>query len=170
MSFCAKYDGKGDYIADLAREFRKAIEAVVSKKEYGRLRIFERFPKECCRYTSDLLATYLIENGIEKENIQMVESDSKEEGYTHCWLLIDNSFYIDITADQFNGKRYFKNYEPIPTCCMVEKNTYLYENFDNLGAHYTNNVGIDTYGGDVPSKLKEVYDAIKQYIMVVKRR
>lgn len=147
-------------IETLALEFREALDVVVSKKQYGRLSMFSAFPKECCRYTSDLLAEYLINNGVKRERLCMAESETIKYQYTHCWLIIDRKYCLDITADQFNDKRYFNEYKPIPFCCVKLNGTYLYELFDDKKTTYIYNIGIDTYGGDIPYKLKIVYDAV----------
>lgn len=89
----------------------------------------------------------------------MVDSESNEEQYTHCWLLIDDNIYVDITADQFNGKNYFKKYEPISSCIVAVRDTKLvYDCFKNSKMRYIPNVGINSYGGDIPDKLKIIYD------------
>ena len=148
---------------EIAYEFRKALEVISSKQLYGRLTIFKDFPNGCCGYTSDLLATYFIENGISGKRIQLLNAESKEEEYTHYWLMIDNRLFVDITADQFSGKKYFEKYEPIPNCCIVPCYTYLYECFDKQEIQYSRCFGIDSYNGDIPQKLQVVYDAaVKQ--------
>lgn len=154
-----------EYIEQLACEFRNALDVIRVKKLYGRLTIFEHFPKECCGYTSDLLATYLIDKGISRERIRVGKSKSYEEEHTHCWIMIDDILFVDITADQFNGKPYFKKYEPIPACCIVTRDTYLYECFDKHKTQYSRNIGINSYSGDVPAKLQVVYDAVLQQIV-----
>lgn len=152
-------------LESLAYEFRKALELVVDEGLYGRLTNFRYFPRECCRYTSDLMAEYLMSKGIPKRNIKMIECKTIKEGYTHCWLLVNDAFYVDISADQFNGQAYFKKYEPIPNCCVVPcKTNYFYECFDSREMHYIDNVGINSYGGDVPMKLQVIYDAVVQKI------
>lgn len=149
-----------DEIKELAIEFRIALDAVVSKRQYGRLSIFRLFPKECCRYTSDLLAEYLLNQGVAKERICMVESETLKYKYTHCWLVIDSKFYLDVTADQFNDEFYFNKYKPISSCCVKHCDTYLYELFDHKKTTYIHNVGINSYNGDIPYKLGVVYDAV----------
>ena len=69
-----------DLILKLASELRRALDIVVSKGEYGRLSLFAGFPNGCCTYTSDLLAEYLIENGIQRERIQILNS-TESKGY-----------------------------------------------------------------------------------------
>ena len=146
-----------EFLTELSCKFRKALEYVSNNRLYGRLTLFAGFPNDCCRYTSDLLASFLIDNDISVERIQLVEGQTKKFGYTHCWLMIDETIFVDITADQFNGKPYFKKYEPIPPCVFTKIGTYFYERFDETKTQFSRNVGIDTYSGDIPSKLKAVY-------------
>ena len=154
-----------EYLEAIAFEFRKALEFVVDERQYGQLTIFRYFPMGCCQYTSDLLAEYMMSKGIPEECIRMVECETMYEGYTHCWLLIDNTYYVDISADQFNGKVYFEKYEPIPSCCVMPYETkYFYESFDCRKMQYLYNVGIGSYGGDIPIKLQTVYDAVVKKI------
>lgn len=87
-----------DLIIQLASEFRRALETVAAKGEYGRLSLFAHFPDGCCTYTSDLLAEYLIENGIQRERIQVLNSKASKGYDTHCWLMIDDMYYLDITG------------------------------------------------------------------------
>ena len=145
------------FLTELSYKFRKALEYVSKNRLYGRLTLFEGFPNGCCRYTSDLLASFLIDNGISVERIQSVEGETKRYGYTHCWLMIDETVYIDITADQFNGEMYFKKYEPIPKCVFTPRDTYFYECFDQTKTQFSRDVGINTYSGDISAKLEAVY-------------
>ena len=151
-------------IEEYATEFRNAFDRVVSSGLFGKLRIFQGFPNGCCGYSSDLLAEYLIKNGIERDRIQRVSSESLKQRYTHVWLMIDEALFVDITADQFNGKPYWQHYEPIPSCCIVPRNTYLYESFDKLKTDYTNNVGIDSYCGSISEQLHILFNAVIQIL------
>lgn len=148
-----------DMIFNLASEFRHALEIVVTKREYGRLSLFAHFPNGCCTYTSDLLAEYLMENGIQRERIQILNSNASKGHDTHCWLMIDNMYYLDITGDQFSNKPYYKKYSPISDCCFVPKDTCFFERFANKNLNFSCNVGINTYSKDVTEKLQFVYDA-----------
>ena len=153
-----------EYIFHCASVFRNALEYVSAKQKYGRLNLFARFPNGCCRWTSDLLATYLIDRGVAMERIQVGDSETKQGGYTHCWVMIDEKIYVDITADQFNGKPYFEKYEPISSCIIVERDAYLYELFNARKTLFTHNIGIESYSGDIPQKLRVVYNAAVRYI------
>ncbi|MBQ3161196.1 MAG: hypothetical protein IJC04_03620 [Oscillospiraceae bacterium] len=153
------------FLETIAQDFRNALEIVVDKRLYGRLKIFERFPNGCCRYTSDLLAEYMLSKGIPMESIQMIDSESNSEQYTHCWLVIDNNIIVDVTADQFNYEPYFKKYEPIPSAYVGMSNAqYLHSCFYNSTMQSNYNIGINSYCGDTPAKLKIVYDAIIEQI------
>ena len=150
-----------EFLKVLAQEFRGALEIVVNKRLYGRLKMFGRFPSECCRYTSDLLAEYIMSKGIAAEHLQTIDAVSDEEQYTHCWVVVDNTIIVDITADQFNTKLYFEEYKPIPRCYVEMCNTpYLYERFYNSTLQHNRIAGINSYSGDVFEKLKHLYDAI----------
>lgn len=153
-----------DYIIQLASEFRRALKIVACKGEYGRLSLFAGFPKGCCTYTSDLLAEYLMENGIERDRIQVLNSQASKGYDTHCWLMIDDMYYLDITGDQFSNKPYYKKYSPIPDCCFVPKDTDFFERFINKSLNYSCNVGINTYSGDISEKLRFVYNATVERI------
>lgn len=149
-----------EYIIQLASEFRRALKIVASKREYGRLSIFSVFPNGCCTYASDLLAEFLMKNGIERARIKVLNSESSRGHYTHCWLMLDDMYYLDITGDQFSNKAYFKKYSPIPDCCFVRRDTYFFERFANKNLTCSHNVGINTYSGDTSCKLQVVYNAI----------
>lgn len=148
-------------IIELCKEFREGLEYVSDNRLYGRLNIFARFPKQCCRYTSDLLATYLMDNGISFERICMLESETIEEGHTHCWLMIDNSMYVDITADQFNSEKYFDAYHPISKCIVNAVNTGYYTLFDKKRTYLIHNVGLCTYNYPVSMQLKLIYEEVQ---------
>lgn len=154
-----------DLIYELAFEFRCALDIVVRQRKYGRLTIFANFPNGCCRYTSDLLAEYLIEMGIKRERIQMISGEANYGSYSHVWLMIDDLYFVDITADQFSNKQYFNKYSPISACCVMPKGTYFYEQFANQKIQSTYNVGIRTYSGDTPERLQVVYNAVVEQIL-----
>ena len=60
-----------EQIRFLAEQFRAAIEQAKENGETDPLGFFERFPRGCCGYTSDLLGHFLLEKGIETSNIEM---------------------------------------------------------------------------------------------------
>ena len=50
-------------IKEFAQEFREGLEYIRNNKLYVRLRVFADFLNECCSYSSDFLAQYLMGNG-----------------------------------------------------------------------------------------------------------
>lgn len=95
----------------------------------------------------------------------MIQGESYKEGYTHCWLLICNYLVVDITADQFNGKSDFKEYEPIPSCYVAPCDMKsIHDCFTNSKMERIYDVGIESYSSDIPAKLKNVYDAVLEQI------
>ena len=103
--------------------------------------------------------------GITAERLQTIDAESNVEQYTHCWVVVDDTVIVDITADQFNGKSYFKKYGPIPKCYVGMCDTpYLHEYFYNSTLHSNRIVGINSYRGDIPYKLAVLYDAVMEQI------
>ena len=148
-------------IKEWAQEFRNGLEYIRNNRLYGSLRMFANFPDDCCGYTSDLLAQYLLEKGIDRLRIQFVRSISDINDYTHCWLMIDEEYFLDITADQFNGKKYFKKYGTIEECILVERNSGFYEVFEK------NNEFLRDFGIDSRSNMYEletIYEETLTYI------
>lgn len=144
-----------------ASDFRKGLEHVCEHKLYGHLRIFSGFPNECCNYTSDLLAEYLLRKGIERIRIQFIRSESDEEGYTHCWLMIDEQWFVDITADQFNGKSYFSKFGQIDKCIMEARNKGFYKIFEKK-MECIRDFGIDSRSEEY--ELKKIYEEVVRFI------
>jgi len=104
----------------LVSNFRKAIEAAKANSEPGEF--FRKFPVGQCGNTSDILAQYLIDNGIGP--ITCVNGtyygDSYEDRWTHAWLVV-NGLVIDITGDQFKYETEpLKNDVPIYIGPMTE--------------------------------------------------
>lgn len=104
----------------LVFNFRKAIETAKANNEPGEL--FRKFPVGQCGNTSDILAQYLIDNGI--NSITYVNGtyygDDYNDRRAHTWLVV-NGLVIDITGDQFkNEAEPLKNDVPIYIGPMIE--------------------------------------------------
>lgn len=84
----------------LVFDFRNAIELAKDNNEAGYF--FRKFPTGQCGHTSDMLAQFLIDNGIGP--IRYINGTYYGEGgevmQSHTWLLVEDSI-VDITADQF---------------------------------------------------------------------
>lgn len=79
--------------------FRKAIEAAKKNNEPGEF--FRKFPVGQCGHASDILAQYLIDNGISVIYVNgTYYGDDFDDWQAHTWLLV-KGLVIDITGDQF---------------------------------------------------------------------
>lgn len=93
-----------------AEEFRFAIEKVkVELLEDQYLKWwFGKFPHGRCGDTSELLAQYFLNKGIESafQNGRYggLPKPNLPHGQFHAWLLYDKKYIIDITADQFGSE------------------------------------------------------------------
>lgn len=90
-------------IKELATKFRVAIESAKNSGRFTADQCFVNFPRGCCGVTSDLLARFLIENGVNEEITCMYGTfyDYSLELPTHSWLRIGSNLIVDITGDQF---------------------------------------------------------------------
>ena len=101
-------------IEHLAVDFRKAIEKTIENREldYKCFSWFYDFPSGCCGNISELLARYLLENGIKTSYICGTYRDgSFEDMHSHAWLVYENDVIVDITGDQFKYNSLFLNYD-----------------------------------------------------------
>ena len=90
-------------IEELATKFRVAIESAKNSGCFTADQCFVNFPRGCCGVTSELLARFLIENGV-NEKISCIYGtyyDYSLELPTHSWLRIGSNLTVDITGDQF---------------------------------------------------------------------
>lgn len=89
-------------IKRLVKQFRGAIDVAWGAGDFDKDFSFKNFPCGCCGDTSDLLAQFLLENGIRTYYVCGTYRGGSFEGYqSHAWLLTDNNTIIDITGDQF---------------------------------------------------------------------
>jgi len=87
-------------IYSYVKQFRKAF-LKVEPCQYS-FTLFERFPVNCCEFTSYLLAKYLVEE-LNIDNILMVHGYNRhKKEQRHVWLKA-LGYDIDITANQFSS-------------------------------------------------------------------
>ena len=99
-------------IKRLVKQFRDAIDKARDAGDFDNDFSFDKFPRGCCGDTSELLAQFLLENGIRTFYVcGMYNHNSFENSQTHAWLLTDNHTIIDITGDQFRDNPIFLNYD-----------------------------------------------------------
>lgn len=115
----------------LAQSFRDGIERAVKNGSISSKTTkstMSYFPKGCCEVASDLLAQYLLEKGIHTKSIHgEYDYDDWENKFPHTWLETDGGVIIDITADQFVGKKAFDTFSLPP--CYVGLNREFYSLF-----------------------------------------
>jgi hypothetical protein len=87
-------------MTELVKQFRFAIEK--AKQSGERQEFFVKFPRGQCGNASDMLAQFLIDNGIDEIYYEFGVYCCKGpyNSQSHAWLKMDD-LLIDITADQF---------------------------------------------------------------------
>ena len=165
MEIIEKYND----IFKLSCELRDALEYIRDEKLYGKLTMFSHFPKECCTYTSMILVEYFRYCGIEMNRLKTVYANTKNwkisdcSGHSHSWVVVDDNVYVDITADQFNDKDYFRDYKgTIPCCLIVNRDTYIYSLFETPQMDYS--FGFDSAIGSNKENLENILQMSIEYI------
>lgn len=144
-----------------AFEFRMAIERAKAEGEFDSDLTFFQFPLACCGDASDLLAQYLLENGIKSTCVCGNRYfDNPETGtQSHAWLLV-NGLIIDITGDQFNNQSSYYNYNKR---VYVGKGDAFHKLFEVENRHTYDFEGIENLGYVCQSRLFDLYRKIKRY-------
>lgn len=143
----------------LVFSFRNAIESAIENNEKGEF--FRKFPTGQCGNTSDLLAQYLIDNGIGPITYVCgtYYGYSIEENCSHAWLNV-NGLVVDITCDQF------KNYDEPLKCDIpiyIGPMTEYYQLFEvNPGGEFEH-IGIEGSWLNY-LELMRLYETILKYI------
>lgn len=146
-------------LENLVVAFRRAIERAKANNEQGEF--FRKFPVGQCGNTSDMLAQYLIDNGISP--ITYVNGtyygDYGDDMQAHTWLVV-NGMLIDITGDQFKYHEKPLKYD-IPV--YIGPKTEYYELFEITPGGSHEHFGLDD-GWTNYRKLKEWYEIILRYL------
>ncbi|MBR3750163.1 MAG: hypothetical protein IKK58_00155 [Clostridia bacterium] len=112
-------------IEELATKFREAIVKAKSAGEFDDV-VFKNFPSGCCGDTSDLLARYLLNNGIKTKY-----ASGAYHNISHAWLITNNGIIVDITGDQFHDELEFMNYSHCVYVGILDKFHNLFINDDD---------------------------------------
>ena len=147
----------------LATQFRKAIETAIETEEIKNDICFRNFPLGCCGDTSDLLAQFLLDNGISTIYVNgNFYDESDEDKYSHAWLKTCDEIIIDITGDQFKyNPLLLKNNRTV----FVGQPDSFYELFDvdeRRDIHVFH--GIQYLGEGCQPRLLRLYAIICQYV------
>lgn len=137
-------------VKELSTSFREAIENV----DIGKLTVcdltvcdfFRDFPRGRCGDASELLAKYLLENGIKAIYVSGVNGER-----THAWLEYCD-YIIDITADQFKEN---------DTKVLVTKDKRFNDEFKEQNRYYPDIDSVDMYN---KKRLGVIYKIIIEEI------
>jgi len=150
------------YIKRLVNQFRNAIDVARDAGELDKDISFYKFPRGCCGDASDLLAQFLLENGIRTYYVSGTYRDvSFENIQTHAWLLTDNQTIIDITGDQFRDNPDFLNYDKSVYVGAEDDFHRLFE-VEDRDVH--ENISLDALGSMCQPRLKGLYRKIIKHI------
>ena len=151
-------------IERLAIQFRKAIELAQNAGEFENDFSFYKFPRACCGDASDLLAQFLLENGIKTWYTYGTFRPSRYEGtQTHAWLITSDCQIIDITGDQFRNNRTFLCYDKSVYVGEIDAFHLLFEDSDRW---VIESKGINSLGIRSQERLKKLYRIIMSYLIV----
>jgi hypothetical protein len=150
-------------VSYLAKKYRIAIDKALEAREFDRDITFCRFPHGCCGDASDLLAQYLLFNGIKTYYVvgNHYFDDPEEGTQSHAWLLTEDDTIIDITGDQFVNNSTFLNYNvPVYIGLMDE----FHELFVVKERDVHENKGLEALGSGCLLRLHNLYCTINKYI------
>ncbi len=153
-------------IKRLAQSFRVGIERAIESGSISSKTTkstMSYFPKGCCEVASDLLAQYLLENGVHTKSVHgEYDYDDSWNSFPHTWLETDEGVIIDITADQFIGKNAFSEYNFFPCYVGLDREFYslFNENYREEMFH-----GLEFCDGNFyRENVDPLYDIILQHI------
>lgn len=149
-------------IKRLVKQFRDAVDTARYAGDFAKDFSFCKFPRGCCGDTSDLLAQFLLKNGIRTYYVcGTCRNGLFENIQSHAWLLTDHHTIIDITGDQFKDNPDFLNYDKSVYVGLADE---FHKLFKVEGRDIRENVGLDALGGMCQPRLNELYRKIIKYI------
>ena len=148
----------------LSYQFRRGIEVAYDNGFFTKPP-FSNFPNACCDDAPELLAQYLIDNDMD-QNIRCrrvygtYRYDDFENIYGHAWLVVNNSYIVDITADQnqFLNERLFP--QDAVKSCYVGTNSQFHSIFEIESLQCRECFGLLHLGECSYKRMKELYDII----------
>ena len=152
--------GPMNTILKYANDFRDAIERAKRAGETDELNFFDRFPRGCCGDTSNLLAQYLCDNGIQTLYVSgtYYYGESTYDSQNHAWLLVDDDIIVDITGDQFRLSDEFYCYDQSVYVGFENEFYRLFEVDYNRDVHEYGETCLST------ARLRRLYGIIMKYI------
>lgn len=146
----------------LVKQFRDAIDVAWDAGEFDNDNPFYNFPQGCCGDACDLLAQFLLENGIRTHYVCGTFYEGTFENHqSHAWLLAENQLVLDITGDQFRDNSLLLNYDKPVYVGNVDDFHRLFE-VEDRDVH--ENYGLDDLGDVCQPRLTALYKKIVKYI------
>ena len=148
----------------LAARFRRGIE-IAHEERLFKKPPFADFPNACCGDAPELLAQYLMDNDSDQSiRCRTVYGtyryDDFESIYGHSWLVVDDTYIVDITADQ----RQFKNETFFPQDAVqpwyVGRKSKFHSKFKIEPLQCREFYGLRNLGELSYQRMKELYDTI----------
>jgi len=134
-----------------AKSFRKAM-LNISPEQYEYC-LFSSFPKNCCEYTSYLLAKYFIEE-LSINDVIMVHGKNRSKfEQRHVWLKV-LGYDVDITANQFSSTN--------KTVFCIEDSVW-HRKF-HIYDSYQPNIEMNHFDEEYHEQLLNDYKRILQYL------
>ena len=151
-------------IKELSIKFRSAIDNAKNDGSFMADQCFINYPRGCCSITSELLAKFLIDNGVDGTITCMYGTyyDDSLGRPSHSWLRINNDLVVDITGDQFE---FYPRPINFNESVYVGPYTGFHRLFEITAEEQCNNYFPldDTYIRSHLSR-KKLYDIILEYI------
>lgn len=146
----------------LVQNFRDAIDEAKANGEFNDDISFHKFPCGCCGDASDLLAEFLLKNGIKTYYVCGTYRDgSFDEMQSHAWLETEDGMIIDITGDQFRYNPNFMNYSE--TVYIGERDAF-HILFEVEKRDVKKNYGLKPSENRCQQRLYELYNTIMKHI------
>lgn len=146
----------------LVQNFRDAIDEAKANGEFNDDISFYKFPCGCCGDASDLLAEFLLKNGIETYYVCGTYRDgSFDEIQSHAWIKTEDGMIIDITGDQFIYDSSFMNYSKSVYIGEIDA---FHRLFEVEKRDVRKNYGLKSLEISCQPRLYELYNTIMKYI------
>lgn len=148
----------------LATHFRSAIDTALSEGKFDKDFSFYNFPRACCGDASELLAQYLLSNGIKTYYVcgNYYFDDITMNSQSHAWLWTADRTIIDITGDQFKHDSTFLNYD-IPVYVGPKDEFHKLFKVENRDVY--ENMGLSALNDMCLPRLSFLYQIIGMYII-----
>jgi hypothetical protein len=141
---------QSQYLRGLATAFRDAVAQASDEFPDFPRKKFRSFPKDTCRHASELLAEYLLENGLTDVYIVLNGYRDGDSDKSHAWVEV-GSVIVDITASQFDD---------VSEDVIINEDHAWHDQFRNQQREPAER-DFTRYGSGPRENMKKAYAAIK---------